>query len=99
MEILIIGGTRNVGHLLTLELRTQGHSVTVLNRGKTPDELPEDIQRLHCDRSDAAALAQTLSGRSFDAVVDMALYDGTDAKAVTQLLDGSVGQYIFLSTG
>jgi len=99
MEILIIGGTRNVGHLLTLELRRQGHSVTVLNRGKTPDELPEDIQRLHCDRSDAAGLAQTLAGRSFDVVVDMALYNEADAKAITQLLDGRVAHYIFLSTG
>ncbi len=99
MEILIMGGTRNVGHLLTLELRRHGHSVTVLNRGKTRDELPADVQRLHCDRSNAAGLAQTLAGRSFDVVVDMALYNEADAKAATQLLDGRVGQYIFLSTG
>jgi nucleoside-diphosphate-sugar epimerase len=99
MEILIIGGTRNVGHLLTLELMEQGHSVTILNRGKTPDELPPTVRLLHCDRGDSIRLKEVLAGKSFDAVVDMALYNETDAKAITHLLDGRVGRYVFLSTG
>ena len=99
MKILIIGGTRNVGHLLTLELLKQGHLVTVLNRGKTRDELPAEIQRLHCDRSDTSNLNKVLTGKSFDVVVDMALYNETDARAITDLLYGRVGHYVFLSTG
>lgn len=99
METLIIGGTRNVGHLLTLELIEQGHSVMILNRGITPDELPTIVRRLHCDRSDFMHLKDVLAGKSFDAVVDMALYNEADAKAITQLLDGRVGRYVFLSTG
>ena len=46
MKILIIGGTRNLGHLLAYQLLDAGHRVTVLNRGKTRDELPERVERL-----------------------------------------------------
>lgn len=99
MEVLIIGGTRNLGHLLALALLKAGHQVTVFNRGQTPDELPSDVRRLRGDRSDAAQLAQALAGKSFAAVVDTTLYNRTDATAVTDLLDGRVGHYIFLSTG
>jgi nucleoside-diphosphate-sugar epimerase len=99
VEILIIGGTRNLGHLLALELLQAGHRVTVFNRGQTPDQLPDDVRRLHGDRSDPAQLAQALVGRSFDVVVDMTLYNGTDAQTITGLLEGRVGHYIFLSTG
>ena len=99
MDILIIGGTRNVGHFLTLELLKNGHRVTVFNRGKTPDELPPDVRRMHGDRSDPSSLSGALAGMSFDAVVDLALYNAADAKAITELLDGRIGQYVFLSTG
>src|SRR5687767_14425534 len=99
MDILVIGGTRNVGHFLTLELLRNGHRVTVFNRGKTPDELPPDVQRIRGDRSDPSHLTRALAGRSFDVVVDMALYNAADAKIITGLLDGRVGQYLFLSTG
>ena len=99
MDILIIGGTRNVGHFLTLELLTKGHRVTVFNRGKTPDELPPVVQRLQGDRSDPNAISEALAGRRFDVVVDMALYNATDAKVITELLDGRTGRYLFLSTG
>jgi nucleoside-diphosphate-sugar epimerase len=99
MDILIIGGTRNVGHFLTLELLKNGHRVTVFNRGKTPDGLPPDVRRMHGDRSDPKSLSGALTGMSFDAAVDMALYNAADAKDITEILDGRIGQYIFLSTG
>ena len=99
MDILIIGGTRNVGHFLTLELLKNRHRVTVFNRGQTRDDLPADVQRLRGDRSDPSALSAALAGKSFDVVVDMALYNATDAQVITGLLDGRIAQYIFLSTG
>ena len=99
MEILIIGGTRNIGHLLAIELLRRGHKVTVFNRGNTPDELPIAVRRLHGDRSHPTSLAEALAGKSFDAVVDMALYNAVDANTISQLLNGRVRQYIFISTG
>jgi nucleoside-diphosphate-sugar epimerase len=99
MNILIIGGTRQVGHYLTERLLASGHRVTLLNRGLTKDSLPENLPRLHCDRTDAPQLRRALSGRSFDAVVDTVLYRRPEAESIVNLLDGRVGQYITLSSG
>lgn len=100
MKILIIGGTRNVGHFLTLDLLRAGHEVSVFNRGKTTDELPVDIERLRGDRSDSVSLAKALAGKSFfDVVIDMALYNGLNAETAIKLFESRVGQYIFVSTG
>jgi nucleoside-diphosphate-sugar epimerase len=99
MQILVIGGTRNVGHFLTFELLENGHHLTVFNRGRTADQLPTDIERLRGDRSDPVSLVKALAGKSFDVVIDMALYNGRDAENIIGLLEGHVGQYIFISTG
>jgi nucleoside-diphosphate-sugar epimerase len=99
LDVLIIGGTRNLGHLLTVDLLQSGHRVTLLNRGQTPDTLSPDVRRLRADRSNPAQLKQALAGSCFDAVVDTTLYNGRDAEVVTRLLDGRVGHYIFLSSG
>lgn len=99
MNILIIGGTRNLGHFLTLRLLAEGHHVTVLNRGQTPDDLPAGVTRLRADRSDPAQMQQALAGRSFEAVVDTTLYTGPNAQTAVELLAGRVGHYIFISTG
>lgn len=99
MNILIIGGTRNLGHQLVYALLKLGHRVTVLNRGVTRDELPPEVERLRADRTDAAQLESALARRTFDVVVDNALYNGREADAIVKLLTGHVGQYIFISTG
>jgi nucleoside-diphosphate-sugar epimerase len=99
MNILVIGGTRNLGHRLVNTLLPAGHNVTVLNRGMTRDELPGDVERLRADRTDPAQLERALRGRSFDAVVDNALYNGREAEAIIEQLDGRVGHYIFVSSG
>lgn len=99
MNILIIGGTRNVGHFLAQELLGAGHRITLLNRGKTPDNLPDDIERLRADRTDSFQLEKVLIGREFDVVVDNALYKQQEAETIVRLLNGRVGHYVFLSTG
>lgn len=96
---LVIGGTRNLGPDLVAALLRQDHRVTVLNRGRTPSDLPAEVERLTADRSDEAALAAVLGGRVFDLVVDTTLYNGPDARAVTRLLEGRAGRYVFWSTG
>ena len=50
MNVLIIGGTRQIGHFLTEALLSAGHRVTVLNRGVTRDDLPETLPRLRVDQ-------------------------------------------------
>jgi len=99
MDILIIGGTRNLGNDMVALLRAAGHRLTVLNRGLTRDELPEDVERLRADRTDVASLTSAVRGRQFDAVIDNALYKQAEAETVIGLFDGRIGQYVFLSSG
>jgi nucleoside-diphosphate-sugar epimerase len=99
MKILIIGGTRNLGHSLVHELVERGHTVTVFNRGMTRDELPEAVERLHGDRTDPDQLSARLSRRTFDTVIDTALYKGDEADTIGALLKGKTGHYFFLSSG
>jgi nucleoside-diphosphate-sugar epimerase len=99
MNVLIIGGTRNVGFFLAVAMHAAGHRVTVLNRGITRDELPAEIERLHADRADANALRRALEGRTFDAVVDATLYNADEAAVIVDLLRRRTGHYVFLSSG
>ena len=99
MRILILGGTRNLGPLLVGELAARGHRLAVCNRGVTPDDLPEEVERLRADRGDREQLARALGARDFDAVIDTTLYTGPEAEGAVALLDGRVGHYLALSSG
>jgi nucleoside-diphosphate-sugar epimerase len=99
MNVLIIGGTRNIGYFLARTLHEEGHRLTLMNRGISRDEFPEDIARLRCDRTDPRQVRRALSRREFDLVVDTVLYKGPEAEAIVDVLDGQVGQYVFISTG
>lgn len=98
-NILIIGGTRNMGYLLAQQLLAAGQQITVLNRGKTEDRLPESVHRLRADRTDPQQLRRALLAKSFDVVVDFVMYNERDAAAAVELLRGNVGHYIFISSG
>ena len=99
VDVLIIGGTRNVGHHLAVALSDLGHRVTTLNRGRTRDELGDRVERLRADRTDPVQLARALGGRSFDACVDTIAMRGGDTRTAIEALDGRIGHYVHLSTG
>lgn len=98
-HILVIGGTRNIGHQLVLRLLDAGHDVTTLNRGIGQDNLPDSVHRLRADRTDHQQMRRALMARHFDVVVDMVMYKGEEAESIVDLLSGQVGHYIFLSSG
>ena len=98
MHVLIIGGTRFVGALLTLRLLARGDTVTLFNRGRTPDPFGDRVERLRGDRT-TPDLARSLAGRSFDAVVDFAAFTGADARGAIEALGDRAGHYVFICTG
>src|SRR6478672_3107112 len=99
MRSLIIGGTRNLGPSIVHAFLQRGYEVAVFNRGQTRDDLPEEVERLRGDRTNAEELRRVLSGREFDLVIDTTLYTGAEAEAAVELFKGRAGRYIFLSTG
>ena len=98
-DTLILGGTRNLGHVTALALLEAGHKVSVMNRGVTPDELPPDVHRLRGDRADSNQMGRAIRGRDFDLVLDTTTYTGADAHSAIDVFQGHVGRYVFISTG
>lgn len=98
-DILILGGTRNLGHYTALELIHAGHNVAILNRGVTPDLLPPTVERLRADRHDTQSMRLALAERSFDMVLDTTTYTGFDARQAVELFSGSTDRYVFISSG
>jgi nucleoside-diphosphate-sugar epimerase len=102
--VLILGGTVFVGKHTVQAFQRAGWDVTILNRGKTPGALPAGVERLVADRTDAASLRDALSGREWDAVIDVSgfvMVAGTVQDAVgplLDLLDGRTGRYVFVSS-
>lgn len=98
-RILIIGGTRNMGHYLSRQLAEAGADLTLLNRGISQDDLPSSIHRLRVDRTDHNQMRRALLAKSFDVVIDFVLYGREDAQAIIELFRDSVDHYIVLSSG
>lgn len=99
MRLLVIGGTRNLGPGFVSAALAAGHAVTVLNRGRTPDDLPAGVERLRADRSVPSELAAALGTRGWDAVVDFVCYTGAEAGTAADLLDHRTDHYVLISSG
>ena len=98
MNVLVMGGTQFNGLALVHELARAGHAVTILNRGKTEAQLPSNVLRLTCDRTDHAALKATLANRDWDCVFDISAYRPEDVATMIEVLEGHTGHYIFASS-
>jgi hypothetical protein len=92
MRALVLGGSAFIGRQLVDTLLHRGHTVTVLNRGVTPHDLPDDVERLVANRLDHSSMVDALAGRDWDAVFDVSGYvmaaGGSDTEALFDLLDG-----------
>jgi nucleoside-diphosphate-sugar epimerase len=98
VNVLLIGGNRFLGHELALRLVAAGHAVTLFNRGTREDALGTRVERLRGDRT-GPDFERLLTGRSFDAAVDFAAFDGADGRRAAEVLGGRVGHYVAISTG
>jgi len=102
--VLILGGTVFVGKHTVQAFQRAGWDVAILNRGKTPGELPPGVERLVADRTQPDELRAALGGRDWDAVVDVSgfvMVAGTFGDAIgplLDLLDGHTNRYVFVSS-
>jgi nucleoside-diphosphate-sugar epimerase len=96
MKVLVIGGTRFVGYGLVWRLLFEGHQVTMLNRGRSPDPFGDRVFRLNADRH-TVEFGDAVRGRRFDAAVDFLVYTADDARSAVDALD--TDQYVMISTG
>jgi nucleoside-diphosphate-sugar epimerase len=95
VKVLIIGGTSFVGRAISWSAWHHGHDVAVLNRGITPNDLPDTIERLHGDRQSDLSI---LAGRTFDVTIDVTAYRPSDVERLALALDGRGGHYVQISS-
>ena len=96
MRLLILGGGVFLGAAALAAALARGHSVTVLNRGRSRCAWPNGVEALTGDRSDASGLG-ALAGRHFDGAIDTCGYVPADVQASAGAL-GSCGRYVFVSS-
>lgn len=95
MRILIIGGTRFLGRHLVEAALERGHEVTLFNRGKSNPGLFPQLETIIGDREHNI---KKLENRIWDAVIDVAGYFPRIVRLSAEVLKGSVGRYVFIST-
>ena len=99
MKILVIGGTRYMGRIMVQNLLDQGDEVTIFSRGNTQPEWWDQVGHIQGDRNDHDDFNAKLKGAPFDAVVDTQAYRWEDVESAIGTFEGSVGRYLFVSTG
>lgn len=92
MNILVIGGTRQLGYHLVFKLHEAGHRVTVLSRRDVP--FPEVIGKILAERCDGLA---AVKGIPFDFVIDFIAFNGRDVADISAA-GLNCGAYILIST-
>ena len=95
MHVLILGGSGTISTWLVRHLLASGTRVTVVTRGQRP--LPTEVEQLTADRHDQAQLAKVLTGRRFDATVDMLCFNAAQAELLATVLP-QPGHLVFCST-
>jgi nucleoside-diphosphate-sugar epimerase len=97
-RILIIGGNRFFGLHLAEQLLSEGHQVTLLNRGNTSDSLGGRVQRLIADRTSESSLLTALANAQWDIVFDQVCYTAEEARLACRIFQNRCHRYIVTST-
>lgn len=98
MKVLVIGGTQFIGRHVVTKLLDCGHSVTLVNRGKTSPQLFTNLPRISVDRETDAIFKAIGLRQNWDAVIDLCAYYPKDVRNILEILRGKVKRYVLCST-
>ncbi len=98
LRILILGGTGFLGPHVVYHALERGHTVSIFTRGRTEPPIHREmfarVERLVGDRENDLA---ALRGRTWDAVIDNSARRISWTRDAAQLLENSVGLYLYTS--
>jgi 2'-hydroxyisoflavone reductase len=94
--MLILGGTGLTGPFQVRYAMARGHQVTVFNRGRRNQRLPDGVEQLQGDRE--LHQVEALKGRDWDVVIDNPPMFPFWIRDAAEVLEGHTGQYVFIST-
>jgi 2'-hydroxyisoflavone reductase len=95
MEILCIGGTGFLSHYIVEAALSRGHNVTLFHRGQTRPELFSDLEHVRGDREKDL---DALSGRYWNAVIDICGYVPRIVRKSVEFFANTVEHYTFISS-
>lgn len=99
MKVLVIGGTRFIGHFCVERLLEDGHEITLLHRGQTPSAFAGRVREVFADRTRPESWAALPTEERWDLAVDLCAYRPSDSQAAVEALKGRVGRFVHVSTG
>lgn len=94
-RVLVLGGTRWIGPHVVAALLARGHAPTLLNRGRTAPGLFPDIEKIRADR---AGDLSALTGRTWDAALDLSGTRPRWVETAARRLAGAVRRYLLMSS-
>jgi len=97
VRLLVLGGTRFVGHAIVRAAFDLGWQVATFNRGLSGADLP-GVVALRGHRTLADDLARIADAGPWDAVIDTSGYVPRDTLAVAEILEPAARRYVFMST-
>jgi nucleoside-diphosphate-sugar epimerase len=99
LKVLFLGGTGVISAAAAERAVAVGHEVTVINRGATGlRAVPDEVETLHADVRDTAAVRAALGDRRFDVVADFIAFTPEHVATDIELFAGRTGQYVFVSS-
>jgi nucleoside-diphosphate-sugar epimerase len=97
MRLLILGGTRFVGHAVAVAALAKGWEVTTFNRGLSGADVA-GVRVIRGDRTLPADLARLASAGPWDGVIDTSGYVPRDVLAASECLEPLAARCVFMST-
>ena len=97
MKILVMGGTRFIGVSLVKLLVSQGHEVTLFNRGKKTSPVA-GLRTIIGDRTDSQQLQAKLSNESFDAIFDNNGRELSDTQPLVEIFGDRLQHFVYMSS-
>ena len=96
-KILYIGGTGTISYACIHEAVKAGQDVTVFNRGKSGEALPDGVRLITGDMNDDAAYG-ALANEKWDAVCQFLAFTTDQVKRDVGIFKGATDQYVFISS-
>ena len=98
MKVLFIGGTGTISMAISRLLLSQGHTLSLLNRGSRNTGLSGDLIELKADINDEAAVAALISDLKFDVVADFIAFVPEQLERDYRLFREKTKQFIYISS-
>ena len=97
-KALFIGGTGTISTEISRLCVRKGWDLTLLNRGKTSQFVPEGAHVLRGDINQEEAVRELLGDRTWDVVADFIAFTPEQAARDIRLFQGKTRQYFFISS-